>query len=199
MPIKSMCIIATAVASISSSPVLAKMRLFGTAGGYEVAGQASTRDEQGGCIATYEYDGQGSTKTTIFRTLKPDVSDVVWLTVVNFEWSAKENQMFALKYSFDQGEYDRDAKGVVRDTIYKGFMSGFPAEEFLSVFARSNSLHITFGDKVVDRLKLDGSTEGIALFKKCWDWAVGTERAAQAERARFRGIPRDPFAPSEKN
>lgn len=86
--------------------------------------------------------------------------------------------------------------GVKDDTIHKGFLSGFPADEFLSTFAGSKSLHIYMGDTVVDKLSLSGSAAGMALFKRCWIWVTGTERAAQAERDRFRDIPRDPFADS---
>ena len=102
----------------------AQTRDFGSAGGFQVAGKASTRDEPGGCIALFEYDGPGSTKTTLFRTVKPDHESIVWLTVVNFEWSAKEGETYELSYVFDDGTYDRSAYGVKNDVIYKGFMAG---------------------------------------------------------------------------
>lgn len=172
----------------------AQTRDFGSAGGFQVAGKASTRDEPGGCIALFEYDGPGSTKTTLFRTVKPDHESIVWLTVVNFEWSAKEGETYELSYVFDDGTYDRSAYGVKNDVIYKGFMAGFPADEFLPTYAKSASLNIYMGDTVVDKLKLTGSTAGVALFNRCWTWVLGTERAAQAERDRFKGIPRDPFS-----
>lgn len=171
----------------------AEARIFGTAGGFDVAGQPSTRDEKGACIATFEYDGPGSTKTTLYRTLSKDRGDIVWLSVVNYEWSAKEGDMYKLKYIFDDGTYERDAFGIKTDNIYKGFMAGFPADEFLSTYAKSNSLHILMGSNVVDRLKLSGSTAGVALFNRCWSWVLSTERIAQNERDRYKGIPRDPF------
>ncbi|MBD3746918.1 MAG: hypothetical protein IE932_11975 [Sphingopyxis terrae] len=175
-------------------PVNAQTRDFGTAGGFEVGGQASTRDKAGSCIATFDYAGPGSTKTTIFRSAEADDASIVWFNVVNFEWSAKEKDTYELQYWFDDEYYDRTAVGVKMDYIYNGFMTGFPADEFLETYAKASSLHIYMGDTVVDKLSLTGSSAGVALFNRCWTWLQGTERAAQKERDRYKDIPRDPFA-----
>lgn len=145
-------------------------------------------------MATFAYEGPGSTKTTIIRQAKGDSQSIVYFSVVNFEWSAKEKEIYALRYAFNDGVYERDAFGIKQDSIYKGFMAGFPADEFIDTYAKSSSLHIYMGDNVVDKLSLSGSAAGMALFNRCWAWVLGTERAAQAERDRYSGIPRDPFA-----
>jgi len=184
-----------AVAFIATgSGARAETRDFGSAGDYEVFGEASTRDETGGCMAEFEYEGPGSTKTKLFRTISSDDKHLIFLTVVNHEWSAEKGKTYELTYIFGDSFYERESLGVKSDVIYKGFMSAFPADEFLRVFAGSKSLHIHLGDTVVDKLLLSGSAAGVALFNKCWAWVVGTERAAQAERDKYKTIPRDPFA-----
>lgn len=190
---------ATGVATISlifATQSYAQVRDFGSAGGFDIAGKASSRDEKGICVATFEYEGPGGTKTTLSRTPDNDFQSIVWLTVANYEWSAKEDEKYNLSYHFADGEYMREASGVVEDRIYKGFIAGFPAEEFLAVYAKSGWLHVYMGDQVIDKLSLSGSGAGVALFNRCWTWLVGTERTAQAERDRFADIPRDPFAKS---
>lgn len=188
---------AIAVIAITSG-AKAEVRDFGTAGGYEVSGKASTFEEAGLCIAEFVYDGPGSTKTTISRSADAGFTDFVFFTVVNFEWSAKEDAKYDLLYYFNDVNYERQANGVVIDRIYRGFIAPFPAQDFLGHFDRSSFLNIYMGDTVVDRLSLKGSTAGVALFNKCWSWLVTTERAAQAERDKFKDIPRDPFAKKDK-
>lgn len=194
MRVKSAVVILLCLSALFPLSVSAQVRSFGNAGGYDVGGKPSSRDEKGGCIATFEYEGPGSTKTTLFRTLEGDRQDLVFLTVVNYEWSAKEKQTYKLEYAFEGGVYERDAFGVVNDSIYKGFMTAFPADEFLKIYSKSPWFHIYMGDTVVDRLSLKGSTAGVALFNRCWSWVLSTERTANAERKKFEGIPRDPFA-----
>ena len=46
---------------------------------------------------------------------------------------------------------------------------------------------------IVDHLSLKGSAAGVSLFNRCWTWLMATERRAEAERARYKDIPRDPF------
>ena len=184
-----------AIAALAlASTANAEVRDFGTAGGYEVAGQASTFDKAGLCIANFDYDGPGSTKTTISRSAEAGFTDFVFFTVVNFEWSTKEDGKYDLLYYFNDVHYERQANGVVTDRIYRGFIAPFPAQDFLGHFDRSSFLHIYMGDTVVDKLSLKGSSAGVALFNKCWSWLMATERAAQAERDKFADIPRDPFA-----
>lgn len=187
------CLAATLLAGTSPS-VKAETRDFGSAGGFEVGGWSSTRDEPGACIATFEYEGPGSTKTTLVRRANADQQALVYLTVVNHEWSAKEKETYQLQYVVGDSVYERNAVGIKNDYIYKGFLTGFPADEFLNAYAKASFLHIYLGDTVVDKLSLTGSTAGVALLNRCWSWLLDTERAAQAERDRYKGIPRDPFA-----
>lgn len=182
------------VAGFACNTALAETRDFGVAGGYEVGGQASTRERGGGCIATFEYEGPGATKTTIYRTVSDDDADVIYLSIDNYGWSAKRDEKYEIMYVFGESFYKRSAWGIEDRYIRKGFMTGFPAEEFLDVFAREQSLILMMNGSVVDNLSLEGSSAGVSLFKKCWVWALSTERAAEAERERFKSIPRDPFA-----
>ncbi|GAB5349052.1 hypothetical protein TMRO357_02725 [Alteriqipengyuania sp. 357] len=145
-------------------------------------------------MATFEYEGPGSTKTALVRRAATEDRELVFLSVTNYEWSAEEDQSYDLHYVFGDHFYERSAYGVKVDYIYKGFLSAFPADEFLETYAKSKSLHIFMGETVVDKLSLTGSTAGVALFNRCWTWLLGTERAAEAEREKFREIPRDPFA-----
>jgi hypothetical protein len=179
------------------APIRSETKIFGSAGGYDVAGIASTRDEAGACMAEFSYEGPGNTKTTLFRTVNSERRDLVTLFVVNTEWSAEEGITYNLDYVFNDGTYNREAGGVRKEGIYKGFLASFPSEEFLSTFAKSSYLHIYKEQTVVDKLSLSGSSAGIALFKNCWIWLMTTERAAKVERDKFKNIPRDPFKKSE--
>lgn len=194
MKLRNPSILLALAISWSANSVGAQTRDFGSAGDFDVAGKASTRDEPGLCIATFEYEGPGSTKTTVMRRPDPEDRDLVFLTITNYEWSAEAGKSYDLEYVFGDKFYARSALGVKVDYIYKGFIAAFPADEFLQNYAKSESLHIFLGEAVVDKLSLKGSSAGIALFNKCWSWLLGTERAAEAERKKFEDIPRDPFA-----
>jgi hypothetical protein len=178
--------------SIYPSWAMAETRDFGTAGGYEVVGEASTEGEVGACMATFTYEGSGSTELSLFR--KADDADFVTLFVTNFLWSANKDKEYKLRYEFDKSFYDRSAKGVQFDNGYSGFLSVFPVPEFFSIYAASTYLHISMDGGNVDRLSLKGSAAGMSLFNKCWAWVLGTERVAESRRNRLKGIPRDPFA-----
>lgn len=191
-PVLTWCTILGMFSAASPANAQEEVREFGTAGDYEVFGVGSSRDEAGSCLATFIYEGSGSTKTTLSRIA--DKNDLIYLSVTNSEWTSEEKKEYNLTYQFDGKYYDRTAWGVNFDYVDRGFMTAFPVDDFLAIFSKSSYLNIYMDDVVVDRLSLSGSSAGVSLLNRCWIWLQSTERAARAERDRFKDIPRDPFA-----
>lgn len=167
---------------------------FGEHGGYEVAGfEGTSETNRGGCVmAEDDFEGPGGTRLRIFRYVQ--YPELVAVKVENYNWSAKEKEEYELTYQFGGGYYyDRTATGVV-DSIYRGFLALFPYEDFMTTFAKSTFLHIYRGDTVVDKLSLKGSAAGRVAFDRCWSYVVAADAAKARERARWKDIPKDPFA-----
>lgn len=180
-----------AIATVAAG---AQARNFGEAGGYEVVAIESTSEKggDGACVmAEDDFEGPGSTRLRLFRYLENP--DLIWVTVSNYNWTAKKDQQYQLRYEFDEVEYEREAFGI-EDSIHKGFAAGFPYTDFMKHMARSSRLHIYMGDTLVDKLSMDGSAAGAALFSRCWTYLQADERAKARERARWQDIPKDPFA-----
>lgn len=177
-----------------SSGAGAADRYFGDRGGFEIYGDASTRDKPGSCWMEKSYEGAGSTQQYISWNV---TNDIIYVGIVNLEWSAQKDKEYEIDIGINDGTYERTALGFVNGG-YKGFIAGLPRDEFLSDLAKSTYFHVYLRDgTVIDRLSLSGSAAAVVAYKQCVAWVSQTERAAQAERDRFKDIPRDPFKNAE--
>lgn len=180
----------TLAALLSAGPAAA--REFGDHGGYDVAAVESTSEtDKGFCaMAEDDFEGPGGSRLRIYRYL--DSPDAVIVTVDNYNWSTKQDQRYEVSYDLGEFSYERKAKGFV-DSIHKGLMAAFPADDFLPIFAKSDFLILWMDDDIVDKLSLEGTTAATAAFAKCWAYLQADEREKQRERDRWKTIPKDPF------
>jgi hypothetical protein len=153
---------------------------------------AASKDKRG-CFLTKTYRGAG--ETTLLLGLDIDGSN--HLSVLNDNWSIKQNDGLKLNFRLSNGSYSKHPVVGMASEGKKGFVTNFETK-FLSYFAASKELHISRGDVPVEQLSLDGSGAAIAELRRC----VGLYRAKSAVGAREKGrsdqIPKDPFAPHAK-
>ena len=158
-------------------------------GGWTVA---ASKDQRG-CFLTRTYGGAGA--TTLLLGLDIDGSN--HLSVLNDNWSIKQNDQLKLNFRLSNGGYSEHPVVGMASEGKKGFVTNFETK-FLSYFAASTDLRIYRGDVPVERLSLGGSGAAVAELRRC----VGIYRAKTAAGAREKGrsdqIPKDPFAPEAK-
>ncbi|WP_183202043.1 hypothetical protein [Brevundimonas lenta] len=138
-----------------------------------------------------DFDGPGETQLVL--ALELDGSSSLMLT--NAGWSSVADQQYPSLAVLVNGNVYDGAGGVGVEVLgRKGFAMNMPAE-FLNDVAAGRALDVYLGDQVVDSLSLTGSADGVSALRRC---IVGVRReheAAERERRRFEGLPRDPFAP----
>lgn len=180
---------AMSAAALASS---AEARDFGTVGGFEISARESDADtpNSGFCAMLEEYEGAGDTRLVILRYLKDPTK--VAIIIDNYNWSIVKDQEYEVKYLLGQYYYDRTALGV-EDSIRKGLLTFFPADDFLPTFAKSDGFKVQKGETTVDNLDLKGSGVAVAAFDRCWTYLRSDEAVKQRERDRFKNIPKDPF------
>ena len=166
---------------------------FGEHGGYQVVAiEGTSPEDRGGCVmAEDDFEGPGGTRLRLFRYVKEP--DLIAVIIDNYNWTSKNDEEYELEYRFDKYFYARTGIGTV-DGIHHGFMAIFPFSDFAETFAKSSRLHVYRGDTVVDKLLLDGSAEGLSAFDRCWRYVLADDAAKARERARWKDIPKDPFA-----
>ena len=173
------------VLALTVTPLQA--RTWADAGGWEVA-ESTDRD---GCYMASEFQGPGDTTLILTHQL----NGRILLGVSNTNWSISKDDKFAdLRYVLDKVAYSGgEAVAVIHNDGSKGFVTLLNAD-FLTDFAASKSLDIKRGDVVVDELLLNGSAAGLAQMGKCMAHLKAVEAAAAREKARWKHIPKDPFA-----
>jgi hypothetical protein len=158
-------------------------------GGWTVAASKDKR----GCFLTKTYRGAGAT----ILLLGLDIDGSNHLSVLNDNWSIKQNERLKLNFLLSNGGYSKHSVVGMVSEEKKGFVTNFETK-FISYFAASKDLRIYRGDVPVEQLSLDGSGAAVAELRRC----VGLYRAKTAVGAREKGrsdqIPKDPFAPRAK-
>jgi len=167
-------------------------KIFGELGGFDVQANESDAEtpNSGSCIMMNEYEGPGDTQLVITRYLNNP--DIVVVTSLNYNWSTKNDQKYKLRYEIDDFYYERETMGFSYGGK-KGFMAGFPSDDFLPTFASGTTFRIFKDDSTVDRLSLTNSAAAVAGFNRCWQYLKADEALKQKERNRFKGIEKDPF------
>lgn len=176
---------------LSATPAVA--RDFGTYGGFSIsASEADDETAEGGFCGLMKdsYEGAGSSRLMMFRYL--EYSDRVVVVVDNYNWSTVKDKEYEVKYHLGDFYYDRTAMGT-EDSIRKGLMAMFPADDFLPTFAKADGFKITRGDTTVDNLSLTGSGGAVEAFNRCWQYLRADQSVKQAKRDKFKHIPKDPF------
>ncbi|MEP7008418.1 MAG: hypothetical protein ABI810_20735 [Sphingomonas bacterium] len=158
-------------------------------GGWTVA---ASKDQKG-CFLTRTYDGPG--KTTLLLGLDIDGSN--HLSVLNDNWSIKQNDQLKLNFRLTKGGYTEHPVVGMASEGKKGFVTTFEAK-FPSYFAASKALHIDRGDVPVEQLSLDGSGAAVAELESCVGMYKGRPEADPQEKMRSDGIPTDPFSPDAR-
>lgn len=168
----------------AAAPAVGQVRDWPSSQGFDVL----QLDDSCVITTTYDFDGRSSVRLSLFWDgARAD------LFLSSLGWSNRASAPYAVQYSLGGFVYEGNARGLVSDGGYKGFVSGFdPA--FLGDFARAESLYVTTGDTVVTHLNLSGSGAAIATLRRCTDH-VQEANAEQARRERrWDYIAPDPFA-----
>jgi protein TonB len=136
-----------------------------------------------------EYEGPGDSSLAI--GLYADGRIIV--ANVNYGWSAEKGRTYPeVSFELNGQSYTGTATGV-EIVGKKGFAMKF-GQEILADIAAARAVHVYKGDTLVDRLKLDGSAAALGVTKRCLASVRGKIAAAERERQRWAGIPKDPFA-----
>lgn len=148
-----------------------------------------------GCGLHSEFQGPGDTELAI--VLLRDSEDVR-LVATNSNWSTVEKQRYPdIEYDTSVATYTKGTAVGVTINSKKGFATNFEPD-FADAFVKSPYLHIRRGDVMMDKLGLAGSAAALAKVRVCVATLRAEKRradaAAEAERRRYSGITRDPFA-----
>ena len=141
------------------------------------------------CGISMEYEGEGATKLMIVGDGETD--PIIHIT--NYNWTAKKDEKYTIQYHMGGYYYEIPSIGVEFTGARKGFAT-YISDKFVDDFARSPSIQLQVGDKLIDDLKLDGSGAAIAKFRACIRVRKAEIAKLKADDERLKHIPKDPFA-----
>lgn len=148
------------------------------------------------CMMVKEFEGSGATEVTLFSDGN---GSEVYLTIDNYNWSAKKDEAYRLKHSLGDWDYTLPSVGTAESSGYgrKGFIAKL-RDDYLADFAKSSSLTIMLGDVLVDDLNLSGSGAALSALRACAAELAREAAKAERDRKRLEHIPTDPFAEAAK-
>jgi len=194
--------LAVALAALVITPVSA--RQLPTTGGWEIY------EDDPFCYMWSDFEGPGDTELS----LALNIDGRVMLQLRNTDWSVKDGESYKLAADMKDLSIVGEATGS-KASAYpykKGLMGTVSVPGFLAAFAKSPNIHFyldstdskEFDAKnaiVLDKLKLGGSGVAIAAVQRCTAElkrkADAAARAKAEYEARWRTIPKDPFAKPE--
>ncbi|WP_230781583.1 hypothetical protein [Sphingomonas sp. Leaf37] len=145
------------------------------------------------CYLWSEYQGPG--ESVLSLALRRDKG--VMLMVLNDGWSAVEGKEYKdLSFRLDGVSYDGGLAKGTANAGKRGFIQPMN-EDFLPHFVRSTYLHVYKGEKLIDRLTLEGSAAAVSAVQRCLAHVDGLRRGEERERKRYEDIEKDPFANSQ--
>lgn len=155
------------------------------AGGWGV-GQFQER-----CLTSLDFEGEGSTELSV--SIELDGSSAV--IIDNLNWTTVKDRHYpGVQVIVDGTTYSgAGATGSLTGGYRHGLSMVMPAS-FLDNFARSSSLKIFNGERLVDSLSLDGSAAATSSLRRCINVVRREHAAAERERQRLAHIPKNPFA-----
>lgn len=155
----------------------------------EIAGWEVSESSDDSCYIGMEFEGEGSTLVV----LSLEIDKTPYLLVSNYNWSINNKDKFKLNYELSNGVYEDHPAVGSKTGIRGGFITSFE-ERFPEYFAQSTYLHITRDGSIVDRLSLGGTAAAVGELRKCVAIVKARVDAEAREKARFAGIPKDPFS-----
>lgn len=141
------------------------------------------------CYLWSEYQGPG--ESVLSLALRRDKN--VMLMVLNDNWSAVVDKEYKdLSFRLDGVSYEGGAATGILNAGKRGFIQPMNSD-FLPHFVKSSYLHVYKGEKLIDRLTLEGSAAAVSAVQRCLAYVDGLRRAEERERKRYEDIEKDPF------
>lgn len=154
-------------------------------------------DKEGDCHVSQTFEGAGNTFFGFSQDQDWfDRGDRVFVFVQNDNWSVKNGEdLGVIRIETSEGWFENTASGFVGETM-KGVVSMVVGYKNLTIAMDGypQSLVITRGGKVIDRLNLANFLGSYHQFKSCHDRKLAVVKERERKEALDRNIPRDPFS-----
>ena len=164
--------------------------IIATVGGWDII------EEDGGCSISMEFEGPGSSNFVFGHSYEHGIGFIL----TNGDWTSKKDEIYDIRFEVNNMVYTSKALGITHD-YQKGFLTVFDEEfgaDLEKDMAAGSNLHVFLGDQLIDRLSLEGTSAALASMKTCYARQKRKAIAAEAEKARWQDLPKNPFADENK-